>query len=123
MTPQFELPKGYKESTYAPDPLVIEDLNGSIAGMRLVLVSGSWCPDCQVLVPKLKVVLDALEPNFSFEFIEMVRGKPLKVAMKMNIQAIPTIIVFDGAKEMGRIIERVSDSVERDLVKILGRGK
>jgi hypothetical protein len=40
-----------------------------------------------------------------------------------KLEKVPTIIVFKGNKEVGRIVETVDKSVENGLVKIINEGK
>jgi hypothetical protein len=40
-----------------------------------------------------------------------------------KLDKVPTIIVFKGNKEVGRIVETVEKSVENDLVEIINGGK
>ena len=38
----------------------------------------------------------------------------------MNVLAVPTFIFFRNGDEIGRIIERPNDKMEREIAKIVG---
>jgi hypothetical protein len=60
-----------------------------------------------------------------YEMFGLNREKQAKYAEKQmyKLEKVPTIIVFKGNKEVGRIVETVDKSVETDLVKIINGGK
>jgi hypothetical protein len=47
------------------------------------------------------------------------RGDPEGLAAAYNFQRIPTIMVFQGGAEIGRIVESPEVSLEHDLLTIL----
>ena len=108
---------------YAPEQTVIERLERYINdGLRIKIVMGSWCSDSQREVPRFYRIMDeAGIPDEKVELISvnrerMVPGIDISV---LKIERVPTFIVYDGIKELGRIIETPVETLEKDLLMIL----
>jgi thiol-disulfide isomerase/thioredoxin len=106
-----------------PDPGELEGLKDRIVGLNVKVFFGDWCPDCRAHMPAfLAAVLELGVDDFELEFIEMNRqmSDGLNKAAENNVMAIPTFIFFRGGEEIGRIIERPKESMEKDMAEILG---
>jgi thiol-disulfide isomerase/thioredoxin len=111
---------------YKPDAREVEFLKKNLKSYRLVVLLGTWCEDSQNLIPKLNKVLQTAEfPMSQYQMFGVNREKAAKYAEKQmyKLEKVPTIIVFKGNKEVGRIVETVEKSVENGLVKIINGGK
>jgi hypothetical protein len=107
---------------YALDSLNVEDIKVHGKSLRYVIVLGTWCGDSKHNVPPMFKVFD--KANISSKNIEMHGVDRLKnssdgISEKYKIQRVPTLIVFDGERELGRITETWRETLEIDLVKIL----
>jgi hypothetical protein len=83
---------------------------------------GSWCPDSRREVPRMMKVLDQIGISMSsVKLIGLDHKKLAGVAdiENLQIEKVPTLIVFEGKKEIGRIVETPEVSIEADLLKIL----
>ena len=104
-------------TTYQPNLALIEQILAALPAAHVVVVSEYWCGDSRRLVPRLARVLELL-PGWTVEahpWDSATRGKP------WQIRAIPTVIIFSGDKELGRIVESVQNgTVEEDLLSIVG---
>jgi len=83
---------------------------------------GTWCEDTQHLLPQLYRTLQ--DASYDFNALEMYGVNRMKEGLNAehliyNIKYVPTIIVMDRFKEVGRIIESVNTSIEEDLLDIL----
>ena len=83
---------------------------------------GTWCPDSRREVPRFMKILDAW--NFSpgmLTFIGVDNGKlsPIGEYDQLEIQRVPTFIIYKNNIEAGRIIENPVTSLEQDMVNIL----
>lgn len=58
-----------------------------------------WCQPCKVLTPILETI--SLEHNL-VEFVKVDAGRYHDILKELNIRAVPTVIMFDGKKEVGR---------------------
>lgn len=86
--------------------------------LRLVILFGSWCHDSQREVPRLLKLLDAADnKNIAVSLIGIGLGKaePKAVVAQYELAFTPTVIVFDGAREIGRIIESPKQNWAADL--------
>ncbi len=101
-------------------------LDISKEGLSIKVIMGTWCPDSRREVPRFMRVLDAWHfPVSNVTFIGVDDGKrsPVGEYASLNIQRVPTFIVYKNNVESGRIIENPVASLEQDLVKILTRNE
>ncbi|AZG33825.1 MAG: thioredoxin family protein [Shewanella psychromarinicola] len=118
-----ELP-GYAEgfANYQVDASAIDVLKAIKEPTKIVVIIGTWCPDCHRETPHfMRIIETVANPNIEVEYIGVDRNKqdPEGLAAKYAFSRIPTFIVHQQGKEMGRIVERPTVSLEADLVKIL----
>jgi len=113
--------KGY--DAYEPDPKVVNELDGiDTEGIRIKIVMGTWCPDSRREVPRFMKLLDVWKFSPSMvSFIGVDDGKlsPVGEYGQLDIQRVPTFIVYKNNIEEGRIIENPVTSLEQDMVSIL----
>ncbi|ASJ95398.1 MULTISPECIES: thioredoxin family protein [Shewanella] len=112
--------QGYAE--YQVDTKAIEPLKQLQTPTEIVVIIGTWCPDCHRETPRFIRIIEALNnPNIKVSYIGVDRKKqdPEGLAAKYDFTRIPTFIVKQDGKEIGRIVERPEISLEVDLAKIL----
>ena len=83
---------------------------------------GTWCPDSRREVPRFMRILDAWQfPVVKVTFIGVDNAKlsPVGEYDKLDIQRVPTFIIYKNNIEAGRIIENPTTSLEQDMVNIL----
>ncbi|MDN5370667.1 MAG: hypothetical protein PWP74_1975 [Shewanella sp.] len=117
--PPFE--SGYQ--SYEVDTAAIAPLKAVSKPTQIVVIIGTWCPDCHRETPRFIKIMEAVNnPNISVKFIGVDRKKhdPKGLAAKYEFKRIPTFMVIQDGKEIGRIVERPTESLEKDLAKILG---
>ena len=59
-----------------------------------------WCGPCRVMGPEFKKVADVLEP--AVRFVKLNSDENQALAGRLGIRGIPTMIVFQGGKELAR---------------------
>lgn len=71
---------------------------------RVVLeFSADWCPDCRFLDP----FLPEIEKDFSnAKFYQIDRDGSINVAKKLMIMGIPSFVVYQDGKEIGRLVNK-----------------
>ncbi len=116
-------------SAYEPNIQVLAALkktNPSKYTMKIFF--GSWCGDSKRELPKMTKVLEKLSfPQKNLTLIgvddstEVYKQSPQRQEAGMNIFRVPTFIVFENGKEVGRIVEYPTETMERDLLKIFAR--
>ncbi len=98
-----------------------------LRGTNIKVLFGSWCSDSRREVPRFIKILKYKNYNFdSLEMIGLNREKqaPIYQENTLNIEFVPTFVIFKNNKEIGRIVESPNNSLEKDLSVILGnRGK
>jgi hypothetical protein len=93
-------------------------------GLTIKIVMGSWCPDSRREVPRFMKILDTWKfPPESITYVGVDDSKfsPVGGYDKLDIQRVPTFIIYKNNIETGRIIENPVTSLEQDMVDILTR--
>ena len=96
--------------------------DGAKGELRVEVVFGSWCSDSMEHVPRFIKILEQIGPaRLQATYVGVDRSKraPDARTESLNIEKVPTFIVFRKDKEIGRIIETPKTSVEADLAEIL----
>ncbi|ACA84814.1 thioredoxin family protein [Shewanella woodyi] len=120
VTELADFTQGYKE--YQVDTAAITPLKNLKEPTEIVVIIGTWCPDCHRETPRLIRIMEEINnPNIKVTYIGVDRAKsdPQGLAAQYEFTRIPTIIVSQQGEELGRIIERPETSLEIDLAKIL----
>jgi len=110
--------------TYSPKEKTMDKLKGKINKYDIKIVFGTWCGDSKVQVPRFYKILDLLEFNKSqLETIGVDRNKNALVVniASLNIELVPTFIVYKHGEEIGRIVESPEKTLEDDLLKIISK--
>jgi thiol-disulfide isomerase/thioredoxin len=97
-------------------------LDISKEGLKIKIVMGTWCPDSRREVPRFMRILDLWQfPLTDVIFIGVDNAKlsPVGEYESLNIQRVPTFIIYRNNIEAGRIIENPATSLEQDIVNIL----
>jgi hypothetical protein len=92
--------------------------------LTIKIVMGTWCPDSRREVPRFMRILDIWQfPLTKVTFIGVDNAKlsPVGEYDKLDIQRVPTFIIYKNNIEAGRIIENPKTSLEQDIVNILDR--
>ncbi|MFH1525124.1 MAG: thioredoxin [Bacteroidota bacterium] len=98
--------------------LVVENLRHT----EIKIVLGTWCSDSRREVPRIYKILDSVDyPKDKVTLISVDRKKlGLEDEVSgLNIELVPTIILYQNEIEIGRIIESPEISLEEDIVNIL----
>ncbi|WP_086348741.1 thioredoxin family protein [Candidatus Enterococcus clewellii] len=85
-------------------PKSLEELAGYVeTGKNVFFFTADWCGDCRFIKP----VLPEIEAAFpDYQFIEVDRDEFIDVAAKWNIFGIPSFVVLDNGKELGRLVNK-----------------
>ncbi|OYT15285.1 MAG: hypothetical protein B7C24_13750 [Bacteroidetes bacterium 4572_77] len=80
----------------------------------------SWCGDSQDYIPPFVELMKRINMSrVTYYALSRKKYMPNMDTAKLNIELVPTFIVFKGDEEIGRIIESPEDSLEKDLWNIL----
>ncbi|NOR88528.1 MAG: hypothetical protein GQ527_13060 [Bacteroidales bacterium] len=113
---------------YLPDKVTLRKLKKVFRknkDLSIQVFLASWCGDSQQHLPdfvklahgaKIKNIhyyaLNRQKEMEAFDFIDL---------YSFEIERVPTFIIYDGDKEIGRIIETPEVSLEKDLLKIVSQ--
>lgn len=93
---------------FRPNKEAVATLAEKAYDVHIMLFLGTWCPDSHQLVPKYLAALEAAEfPDHHLTLIGVDREKRALANLHrpLNIINVPTIIVMQQGKELGRIVE------------------
>ncbi len=112
-----------KYDAYTADTESIAYLKNAFAAdesLNILVVFATWCGDSKAHVPDFYKVAD-LAGISNVKYLAVNRKKKAGTIdmINMDIQRVPTFIVYKGDEETGRIIESPMYSLEKDLVSIL----
>ena len=72
-------------------------------GKVVLFFTADWCPDCRFIKP----AMPEIEQDFSdYTFYEVVRDENIDLAAELNVFGIPSFIVYDNGKEIGRFVNK-----------------
>jgi len=109
-------------TSYETDKEVMAKLTPLLKDITIKGFMGTWCGDSQDQTPVLYKILDEAGFNYNqLEIITVNRSKvtPDNLQEGLNIERVPTFIVYKNSKEIGRFVEYPRESVEADLLKIV----
>ena len=105
---------------YDPDTTAVSQLINKVKDFSVVIIMGTWCSDSRREVPRFLKIMDAVNFNqpAGLKIICVDRNKRGKgtEADGLNIELVPTIIISQKGKEIGRIIESPKLTLEKDLL-------
>jgi len=117
--------KGYKGYLFNTD--VVNQITGiSKDNLTIKIVLGTWCPDSRREVPRFMRIMDVWgfpAEKITYIGVDNAKLSPVGEYEKLNIERVPTFIIYNNNIELGRIIETPVTSLEQDMVNILNRNE
>jgi thiol-disulfide isomerase/thioredoxin len=109
-------------TAYETDKEVLEKLKPLLKDIKITAFMGTWCGDSQEQTPVFYKILD--EAGFNYDHLKLIavnrsKSTPDNLQEGLNIERVPTFIIYKNDKEIGRIVEYPRESVEADLLKIV----
>lgn len=110
------------ESAYEIKTPSLDSIKTNWDEITITIVFGSWCDDSRMNVPRFIKILQFLDfPEERVNIIAVNKKKkadPIQTE-ELNIQKVPTFIIYRNGVEIGRIIENPIITLESDLKSIL----
>ena len=102
--------KWYKtnQAGYLPDTAILNTFVRNKNKLQFVLFGGTWCDDTQFILPRFFKIQEMAEvPEDHITFFGVNRDKKAlgNIAAAFDIINVPTIIVMEEGKELGRVVE------------------
>ena len=90
---------------YQPSDPILARLKEQSNDVEVRVFFGSWCSACKQMVPRIMKVAEQLEGSkIIFNFYGLPRGiKGDPEAARLDIEAVPTGVIFRDGEEIGRI--------------------
>lgn len=108
--------------SYTLDFVTIHEIEPNSKNIHFVLVVGTWCSDSKREVPQLFKIFDAAKISSDKVLmfgVDRTKKSQDGTTEKYNILRVPTLILFKGEQEIGRIVEQPRETLEKDLLRIL----
>lgn len=110
-------------NSYVPDSTTLNMLSKSLKDKKITIVLGTWCGDSKFQVPHFLKIMDALkikEDQITFIGVDGLKHAENGLLDNLKITNVPTFIFSDkNEKEFGRITERPTETLEKDMIKLL----
>jgi len=107
---------------YQPDEFIIGQIKELKDSIDIQIFMGTWCSDSRREVPRFLKIFDLVEFNQNhLQIINVDRSKKSHNHDERNksIKFVPTFIISESGKEIGRIVEFPIITLESDLLNIL----
>lgn len=115
---------GYE--TYTVDRSLVEEIAPLLKKKKMELFLGTWCGDSRREVPRMLKILDEagvdssrVQLIFVSNAPDMYKQSPQHEEAGKQIKRVPTLIIYEDGKEIGRIVEYPVQSLEKDLLTVL----
>ncbi len=92
---------------YTPQSQAVAELKKN-TNIQFITFMGTWCDDSKFIIPKFYSLLDAAGfPHDKVTLIGVDRSKKTlsHLTEALNIINVPTIIIMNNGKEVGRVVE------------------
>lgn len=110
-------------NSYAPDSTTFDTLSKLLKDKKITIVLGTWCGDSKFQVPHFLKIMDTLkikEDQLTFIGVDGLKHAENGLLDNLKITNVPTFIFSDkNEKELARITEAPSLTLEKDMVKLL----
>lgn len=93
-----------------------------VDNLTITIVLGTWCPDSRRELPRFMKIMESWgfdSENILLIGVDSYKVAPIEGYSDLNIDRVPTFIIYRNKSELGRIIEYPKASLERDMVNIL----
>jgi thiol-disulfide isomerase/thioredoxin len=113
---------GTEYSKYVPDHTALEKIRPYVADLKIMVVMGTWCSDSHELIPAFfKLASQIGLPDSHIEMIAVDRKKkcPVPDVSSLHIEYVPTFFVFYKGKNVGKIVETPTKTLEADILDLL----
>lgn len=109
-------------SNYKVDTNTAKKAEIKLTDKNIKIVMGTWCSDSRREVPRMLKILDTIgfpQDSLSLIFVDRKKKGIGNETDSLNIELVPTFIIYKNKKELGRIIETPEETLEKDLLKIV----
>jgi hypothetical protein len=113
-------------NSYIVDSTTASQVKPLLRNKRFLLFMGTWCGDSRREVPRIYKILDycRVKPT-QIQLVNLnnsdtaYKQSPQHEEQGLNIRRVPTLLIFEGQSEVGRVVESPVTSLEKDLLAIV----
>ena len=95
-------------SGYTPDIRIVNAMEAAKGKVQFILFGGTWCEDTQFVLPKffkLQAASGVSDDVITLFGVNREKNSLGNIARAFAITNVPTIIVMQDGKEIGRVVE------------------
>jgi hypothetical protein len=114
--------KGLRAQDYEPDATGVATIRDNLKDVEVFAVVATWCPDTRRDLPRFFKIVDRAQwPMKTITLLAVDRTKKDAGGLteKWNVTRVPTFIFTRGGREIGRVVERPTTTLEKDIAAIL----
>lgn len=108
---------------YAPDAAAVRTIADHARDVDVLLILATWCPDSKREVPRFFKICDQsgldLAGKVTMVGVDRTKKDAEGLALKHDVQRVPTFVFFRAGKELGRVVERPTTTLEGDVAAIV----
>ena len=115
--------KEYK--AYNIDSSAVARIKDFKKGVKVVTVMASWCHDSKMQVPRFYKIVDEAgirESKLTLIAVDRAKTAGDTDISGLDVERVPTFIFYKKGREIGRIVESPTSSLEKDILLILTMG-
>jgi thiol-disulfide isomerase/thioredoxin len=93
---------------YVPNADAVNKMKSRSSNLHFIVFGGTWCDDTKLILPRFYALADAASiPAANISLIGVNRSKKTlgHLSESLNVTNVPTIIVLQDGKEIGRVVE------------------
>jgi len=114
--------KGLRAQDYEPEPAAVATIRTSAKDVEVLAVVATWCPDTRRDLPRFFKIADQAQwPMTKMRLLAVDRTKKDAEGLteKWNVTRVPTFIFIRGGQEIGRVVEKPTTTLEKDIAAIV----
>lgn len=107
---------------YSVDTASVSAIDTLFSGCHAEIIMGTWCGDSKHQIPRLMKIFDEANidsTQYELHGVDRAMKSPDLCGEKYAVKFVPTIVFTKEGKEIGRIVEMPTETLEKDIVKIL----
>jgi len=114
--------KALRAQDYEPDAAAVATIREKASGVEVYAVVATWCPDTRRDLPRFFKIAD--QAGWKLDRLTLLAVDRTKKdaggeTVKWNVTRVPTFIFLRGGREIGRVVERPTTTLEQDIAGIL----
>jgi hypothetical protein len=119
----YETWKTLRAQDYTPDAAALRTIGDHARDVDVLLILATWCPDSKREVPRFFKIYDQsgldLAGRVTMVAVDRTKKDAEGLAQRHDVQRVPTFVFLRAGKELGRVVERATTTLEGDVAAII----